>query len=233
MENASSKVVFRLTHKENLEPLAQWLFMGTMNPDEVKHELYSTKVMEYREELRTSYSRSRGKSTGGGAFTGTTGSTSAGGIMRDDNQEDANSWNESEAVSDGTSSTWTESESESESVSSVLIPVMGKELSHVQFRSLDEQLFRAMAVLFDQQERHGVARLVGMNAPASIVTPEVARMPEKAERTKRYLERCYEKLPFALTGPQAHEQIVNRAEQFGDMLLKEAASEPVSAKRKI
>ncbi len=46
MENASSKVVFRLTHRENLEPLAEWLFMGTMNPDEIQHELYSTKVME-------------------------------------------------------------------------------------------------------------------------------------------------------------------------------------------
>jgi hypothetical protein len=52
MENASSKVVFRMTHKPNLAVLAEWLFMGTMNPDEIKHELYSTKVMEYREEIK-------------------------------------------------------------------------------------------------------------------------------------------------------------------------------------
>ncbi|HKW30650.1 MAG TPA: type IV secretion system DNA-binding domain-containing protein, partial [Verrucomicrobiae bacterium] len=56
MENASSKVVFRLQHEENLRAMAQWLFMGVMNPDEIKHELYSTKVMQYREELRTSHS---------------------------------------------------------------------------------------------------------------------------------------------------------------------------------
>jgi len=52
MENASSKVVFRLSHEDNLRVMAQWLFMGVMDPDEVKHELYSTKVMSYREELK-------------------------------------------------------------------------------------------------------------------------------------------------------------------------------------
>lgn len=97
-----------------------------------------------------------------------------------------------------TSSTWTESESESETETSMLIPVMGKELAHVQFRSLEEQLFRAMAVLFDQQQRHGVARLVGMSAPVSIVTSTVHKMPGTAERTKRFLKRAYENLPFAL-----------------------------------
>ena len=30
MENASSKVVFRLQHDENLRAMAQWLFMGVM-----------------------------------------------------------------------------------------------------------------------------------------------------------------------------------------------------------
>ena len=35
MENASSKVVFRLSHEDNLRVMAQWLFMGVMNPDEV------------------------------------------------------------------------------------------------------------------------------------------------------------------------------------------------------
>jgi hypothetical protein len=233
MENASSKVVFRLTHKENLEPLAQWLFMGTMNPDEIKHELYSTKVMEYREELRTSTTRGRSTSTGGGSFTGTTASKSAGGVVSGSEEHDANSWNESDANSDGTSSTWTESETESETESTVLIPVIGKELSNVQFSSLDEQLFRAMAVLFDQQERFSVARLVGMSAPVSLRTPDVHKMPQSAERTKRYLERCYEKLSFALPSATAHKQVTDRAEKFGEVLLKEAVGEPINTKRRI
>src|SRR5581483_10981119 len=72
MENASSKVVFRLSHEDNLRVMAQSLFMGVMDPDEVKHELYSTKVMAYREEMRTITSRSKGRSTGVGVVTGPT-----------------------------------------------------------------------------------------------------------------------------------------------------------------
>lgn len=233
MENASSKVVFRLTHEENLSAMAKWLFMGVMNPDEIKHELYSTKVMEYREELRTSTSRGRSSSAGGGAFTGTTAGNSSGGFASGDDRGDANSWNESLANSSGDSSTWTESENENETTASVLIPVLGRELSHVQFRTLEEQLFRAMAMLFDQKERCGVARMVGMNAPVSIVTPEVAKMPSSLERTKRFLDQHYGKLPFALTSSQAEKQIKERAEKFADELFKEAEQEPLPIKRRI
>lgn len=233
MENASSKVVFRLQHEENLRTMAQWLFMGVMNPDEVKHELYSTKVMEYREEMRSTYGRSAGRSMGGGQFAGTTASNSAGGFASGGERDDANSWNESLADSAGTSSTWTQSDSESETQSSVIIPVMGKELAHVQFRSLEEQLFRSMAVLFDQQERHGVSRLVGMNAPVSILTPEVLKMPPPKDRIKKYLDRHFEKLPFALPSGQAHKQIADRAEKFADEVFKEAAQEPAVTKRRI
>jgi hypothetical protein len=233
METASSKVIFRLQHEDNLRVMAQWLFMGVMNPDEVKHELYSTKVMEYREEMRTSVSRGKSMSAGGGEFTGTTGSRSAGGATRDGEEQDARIWNESLANSAGTSSTWTESESESETESSVLIPVMGKELSHVQFRSLEEQLFRAMAVLFDQKQRHGVARLVGMNAPVSIATPNVRKVPAMPARTKRYLDRCYKKLPFALSSAKAKSQLAANAEKFSEKLFNEVAAAPVTAKRRI
>ncbi len=233
MENASSKVVFRLSHEENLRAMSQSLFMGVMDPDEVKHELYSTKVMEYREEMRTTTSRSRGKSAGGGTFSGTTGTEGSGGAVYDEEKQDAASWNESNATSDGESSTWTESESEGETESSVLIPVMGKELSHVQFRSLEEQLFRAMAVLFAKDDRHSVARVVGMSAPVSIVTPDVHTMSSMPERTKRYLDRCYEKLPFALPAATAEKQITDRASTFAEDLFRELASEPDRAKRKL
>ena len=199
MENASSKVVFRLSHEENLKTMAQWLFMGVMDPDQVKHELYSTKVMSYREELRTSRTRARGSSEGAGAFMGTTDSEGQSGPLPILGNMQLRSWSHALADSDGSSSTWTESQTDSETEGSILIPVVGKELSHVQFRSLDEQLFRAMAMLFDQEERHSVARLVGMRAPVSLQTPNVLNSPKAAESVKRYLERCYDKLPFALS----------------------------------
>ena len=114
-----------------------------------------------------------------------------------------------------------------------LIPVFGKELAHVQFRSLEEQLFRAMAVLFDQKQRQGVARLVGMSAPVSIYTPTIQQIPAKAERTKKYLGRCYEKLPFALPSATAQKQLADRAESFTEKLFNEAAQEPATVKRRI
>jgi hypothetical protein len=230
MENASSKVVFRLSHEDNLRVMAQWLFMGTMNPDEIKHELYSTKVMEYREEMRTSYTRSKGQSEGGGRFSGLTGTAGESGKCE---EFDPNSWSESLAESDGESSTWTTSEAESETRSSVLIPVFGKELSHVQFRSLDEQLFRSMAVLFDQQQRQGVARLVGMSAPVSLFTPTIAKMPSSEERRKAFLDQCYAKLPFALPSALAQKGLDDKAEHFVDNLFNELSNEPASNKRRL
>src|SRR6185436_11379435 len=130
--------------------------------------------------------------------------------------QDPSSWNSCGADSEGDSSTWTESANESESQSSIFVPIIGKELSHIQFRSLDEQLFRAMAVLFDQEQRQGVARLVGMHAPVSLHTPTINKTPASEERTKAYLDRCYSKLPFALPGAEAIKQLAARAETFAD-----------------
>ena len=233
MENASSKVVFRLSHEDNLRVMAQWLFMGVMDPDQIKHELYSTKVMEYREELRTSHSRGNNWSEGRGAFSGLTRGDSTAGAMSRSSKDAPNAWNEYDANSEGSSSTWTSSESDSESESSILIPVMGKELSSVQFRSLEEQLFRAMAVLFDQEQRYGVARLVGMSAPVSIRTPTVNKMPSSEERTKRFLTTNYEKLPFVLKGSDAKKLIASRADTFAEDLFQQLSKEPTTAKRKL
>jgi hypothetical protein len=237
MENASSKVVFRLQHDENLKAMAQWLFMGVMNPDEVKHELYSRKVMDYREELKESF----GTSTSSGKSVGTqrgqaSGSGGGGTESFDDDGErtgTSDSGSEFASQSQSESETWSESETSSKTVTPMLVPVMGEELSHVQFRSLEEQLFRAMAVLFDQEQRQGVARLVGMSAPVSIFTPEVERKPGSEKRTKAFLAKCYAKLPFAVPAQQAREQVERRAETFAATLLDEAAGEPKTAKRRI
>ena len=111
--------------------------------------------------------------------------------------------------------------------------MLGKELSHVQFRSIEEQLFRSMASLFDQQERFNTTRLVGMKAPVSLYTPTAEKMPGSADRTKRYLAKCYAKLPFALPIAEAQKQLTERAETLSGQLMKEMADAPISAKRKI
>jgi len=241
MENASSKVVFRLTHEENLSVMAKWLFMGVMDPDQVKHELYSTKVMEYREEMKEVRSESRSWGTGTGLQRGSATGAGLGGTESFGGWDDAmlHAQGRSQSSSDFESASESENESEfeafAESVSRVptLVPVIGKELSHVQFRSIEEQLFRSMAVLFDQRQRHGVARLVGMSAPASIRTPEVHQVPGSAERTQGYLRMRYESLPFAVPGDEAKRRLAERAEALAGSLAKDLAAEPTTAKRRI
>jgi hypothetical protein len=237
MENAQSKVVFRLSYEENLRIMAQWLFMGVMDPDEVKLKLYSRKVMDYREELKKGYgfSSSSGKSVGtqhghaSGAGYGGTNVFDDGGTPSSTSQ----SWSQFSSESSSESESYSESETESQSLMPMLVPIFGEELSHVQYRSLEEQLHRAMAVLFDQKQRQGVARLVGMNAPVSIYTPEVKERPGNKKLTKDFLEKCYTKLSFALTNTEAQKQISERAKTFAETLFKEAVNEPATAKRRI
>jgi hypothetical protein len=232
MVNARSKIVFSLEGTDNLKPLAESLFMGVMDPDEIRLKLYSRKVMDYVEEERTIQSRSENWSEGVGDFAGTTDTESIGGAVSDGSEQDARLWNQSSASSRGTSRTSMRGGARGETRVPFLRPVFGEELSSVQFRPLADQLFRAMATLFDQQQRHGVARLVGMRAPVKIVTPTVRRWPTSKEMAASFLTGVYEKLPFALRRAEAHKQI----EQRERALLGEVTrpqDEPTTARSRI
>lgn len=233
MANARSKVVFSLEGKENLEPLAHSLFMGVINPEEIKLKLHSRKVMDYVEETRTIHSESENWSEGVGEFTGTTDTESAGGAIYDGAEQESRLWNQSSAISGGTSRTSMRGGGRGEATVPFLRPVFGEELSSVQYRSLEEQMFKAMAALFDQKQRHGVARLVGMRAPVNIVTPTVDKKPTSKEMAHSFLTRVYEKLPFALRSAEAHKQIEDREQKIAGGLLHNADAEPIATKRKI
>jgi hypothetical protein len=232
MANARSKVVFETRGEDNLRPLAIDLFMGVMNPDEIKHELYSTKVMDYVEETRTVRGTSGTWSDATGRFTGATTTESRSGLINDGAIEDPSAWNESSAESDGTSDMRVRGGGSSEAEVPFLRPVMGKELSSVQFRPLEEQMFRAMAVLHDQKQRHCVARLVGMSEPATLVTPTIQATPADRRMEKSFLTRKYKKLPFALPSAAAHQAIDDREKKMASALLQNA-TEPVEVKRRL
>ena len=233
MANARSKVVFSLEEEKNLRPLAQSLFMGVMNPDEIKLKLYSRKVMDYVEETRTVTSDSENWSDGTGEFTGSTETESEGGAIYKDEQQDARLWNKSNAGSSGTSQTSMKGGSTSKSTVPFLKPVMGDEVSSVQYRSVEEQLFKAMATLFDQKQRHGVARLVGSPRPVQIVTPTVESRPTSKQMADAYLTSRYEQLPFALRSEEAAKQIKERQEKILGGASSVESSEPIATRRKI
>ena len=232
MANARSKIVFSLEGEENLKPLAQSLFMGVFNPDEIKLKLTSRKVMDYVERVWSVISESENWSQGVGEFAGTTDTDSAGGAIRDGADQEARIWSIANAISSGTSRTSMRGGGRTRSKVPYLMPIFGEEVSSVTYRSLEEQLHRAMAALFDQRQRHGVARLVGMRAPLNIVTPVVQRSPASKEMTDSFLTRVYEKLPFALRSADARRQIEERQKQIVEGASRSDA-EPTTAKRRI
>ncbi len=76
MENARSKVVFSLSLRDrNLAPLADWLYSGTFDPNRIKLELYSHKVMDYAEETREITIRGTSRGTGRSEARGETAGT--------------------------------------------------------------------------------------------------------------------------------------------------------------
>jgi len=232
MANARSKVVFSTGGEENLRPLALDLFMGTMDPDLIKKEIYSTKVRGYLEQTRLVRSQSQNWSEGVGEFSGTTDTESLSGLITEGIVQDAGGWNQSRANSGGTSKTRMEGGSISESEVPFLLPVMGQELSSVQYRPLEEQLFKAMSALHDLDHRYFVARLVGVRRPVAVVTPTVRRMPADAKMVKSYLGKVYKKLPFALKSIDARKAIADRDQKLAEGFGKKAP-EPVVNKRRI
>jgi hypothetical protein len=233
MANARSKIVFSLEGEENLKPLAQSLFMGVFNPDEIKLKLTSRKVMDYVEKVWTIISESENWSEAGADYTGTTDSDVEGGAIRDGEEQESRIWHKGSALSGGTSRTSARGGGRSVSRVPYLMPIFGEEVSSITYRSLEEQLHRAMATLFDQRQRHGVARLVGMRAPLNIVTPIVEKKPTSKEMTASFLTRVYEKLPFALKSAVAHKQIEDRQQKIIGGSAHAADAEPVATKRKI
>ncbi len=223
MENARSKVAFQLSVEENLKPLAQILFRGEMNTEEVKLKMYSTKVMEYREEYRTAMSVSTSEGKGQMSHAGHAE------IQGMDPALDTWQARFSDSVAEG--STLSSAKSETESRFPVLIPILGQELSHVQFRDLDEQLFRAMAVLFDQQQRQFVTRLVGMKSPASVFTPFVKEAISKPERIERYTNLLLGKLNFVKPMSKVKEELKQRERNFSENFAQATQKEPSTSKR--
>src|SRR5581483_1680861 len=230
MANARSKVVFEITEDEDLNRLALDLFRGTLDPDKIKLSLYSTKVMDYEEESRTIRGRSETSSTATGQFSGNTDSESLGGEILENVEQDPGIWNSSTADSAGTSHISTSGHAYSETEVPFLKPVMGQELSSVQFRSIEEQVFRATQALSDQEQRHGVARLVRQKVPVAFETPTVNQMPTTRAMVQKHLEAMYKKLSFALPSCEARRQIRER-ESVTSAVVPMDIAEPESSKR--
>lgn len=102
------------------------------------------------------------------------------------------------------------SRSASESEVPVWIPIFGEELSSVQFSSVDEQLFLAEQRIMTQPNRHALVRLVGMQAPVELRTPDVSPPPISEELIEEYRTEQLAKWAFVLPYETAVAQLEAR-----------------------
>jgi hypothetical protein len=245
MENAKSKVVFSLSLRDrNLAPLADWLYSGTFDPNRIKLELYSRKVMDYAEETReitgratsrgTGRSEARGEAVGTGSVQGESWGASGDGAIILPPTQWTHSTAESRASTDTSSRGQSESESESESVSEVpvFIPIFGEERSSVQYSPLEEQRFQAEQRIMMQKERHATARFLDMNTPVEIRTPDVSPLFVREGRVETYRLEQLAKLPYVLSCEEAQARLEKR---HSALVLPSIApeTEPVSYKRRV
>jgi hypothetical protein len=256
LANAGTKIVFRTEHPEDMKPLAQWLFMNTLDTDQVKLTLEATRVLGYREETRQrrTVGRSAGRKRSRGANAsrrkGMSMGLGASGKLDYDLErwepievEDISveRWNANIAFSadetTGASVEEGETDGMTESISedTVQVPELGKEVASVQFRPIDEQLFRAMQKLFDQEDRHFAIRFHGgPRAPLFVKTPTVKSSSVVQRSVESYRRHRLEELPFALRMPEAVKRLNDREHYLLNHFVDAYADdEPITAKRKI
>ena len=204
-----------------------------------EHELWSTKVMGYSEESRTTHSRSVMRANAYAEHESTSEGSSEGGGRSFGGDSDyaitSESMNENLGSTAGRTHSWQEAVTEGESHAPMLIPIMGKELSHVQFRTLEEQVHQAMVTLFGQGQREYTARLVGMKAPVAMTTPRVESALVYPWRIEKYVEEQMKRLPFALRGSDALKLLQDREANFAERFagLGGEGHEPVRSGRRV
>jgi len=217
MVNARSKAVFQVEGEENLKPLAHSLFSGAMNPDEVKLDLYSTKIMGHHREIRRSVSRSSAVSESSSEGTG------------EMQLEDGGT---SGRVSEHASSTYGTSSGYSETQMEVDAAIFGKERASVQFRDLEEQKFRAMQRIFSQEQRACIVRRVGDRLPVSVSVPKVESSYLKPARVRQYVEKQAKRWQFLLPVAAAKAGLQLREDTISKMVAV-PDGEPKTTRRRI
>lgn len=166
LTNTGTKVVFRSGDPQDLDDLAQSLFLGAIDFEKEKYRIESTKVLDHE------WKQIESTTTGTSSATST--STSEGRNERPDREyessREVSGWTEDQSDAESNSS------SESTTTTETLVPIIGTELSNIVMESVEEQLWRAKTMLFGQPNRTAFFKRLGQHAPVSL-TCRTVRMP--------------------------------------------------------
>lgn len=235
MTNAHNKVVFGGVDLQELEPLARLLTISTFDPLKVKTEIRTKSVVDYVKEYWQAHSRSTstGRSSSSGASSGQSAASSSGyasgvGATFDPNTglfgsqrlftSESQSWQSAYGSGEFHGDSWSDSRTESESTTvsefPTLVPVLGEQLTSIYYETPEEQLLQALAILYDQEQRHAMVKLSGQKEPIPIVTPFVKTPHATEQDMQRQLELTYKAAKWFLPVAEATELISHRQRAF-------------------
>ena len=110
-------------------------------------------------------------------------------------------------VSESETSSWSDTESHSEGQSEALLPIL--EERPTQVFNLEEQIYKAMALMVNQPTQHAIIKLP-KQLSKMVKTPTVTPGYARAERVTRFKENCYQLTEFVKPQGDAEKQINTR-----------------------
>jgi hypothetical protein len=115
-----------------------------------------------------------------------------------------------------------------------MVQDFGRELSGLQFRSVEEQMELARRVLFDQQQRQCMVRLADARLPLALRTPNIeAASYASGTRVEKYLRRRFKRCKFTLTTKEAGERLKQKEAEISVRFLQETSDEPAFSGRRL
>jgi hypothetical protein len=199
MTNAQTKVIFGGLSVEDAEVMARTVFMGEYNLDEAKYKYDTYAVTGY---LRT-WLEHRSSSTGS-FFGSSSGVNRSEGVSQADYEGapvvNSEGWARSDSSSSGSS------ESESWGQSESLRPVIRKQTLPGALYSLEEQVYRSMALMVNQPTRSAIVKIPSERS-RQISTPEVQDGIARDERVQALRTRAYEENSFAAPSKEVREAL--------------------------
>ena len=228
MANARTKVVFGGMMDDDLDVMAKEMFVGELNPDEIKKEIWQTK---FRPVETTRVIVSESESSGGSSSHSEVSHISLG--QSASYIQGSAPWmaTEPDAVmlTDSASSGSGESTGESWSAgrSSAEVPFYEmhefRELSSVSFRSLEEQLYTKKAQMKRQETQHAAILIPGQNVEL-VKAPTLQELPISAVTREEFKEACFENAG-CFKSPEEADLEVRVLEE--SLLLGRAVGEPI------
>jgi hypothetical protein len=220
MTDAKTKVIFGGLSTEDARVLAEQVFLGELDLEETKKTITKPVVVGYVRTWLNSYAKSQ--SHGGGEMSGSSESggqsagQSAGVVMTPDglflspnalsqNQAEFSGSSQSWGKFSGSSSSWSESTSQGQH--EALEPILEKRADQV--FNLEEQIYKAMAVMVNQPTQHAIIKLPKKHTKL-VKTPTVEPGYARDSRVAEFKERCFTIADFALPRDQAVAMIKTR-----------------------